>query len=86
MPGSTLVPHNCKACGYWTATEITRTRAGWTLQCTHCGNKACERGGDRSFRLFVAAIARFQQNVSTHYPDLAGLTVRGAHVTYPASV
>ena len=86
MSESTLVPHNCKACGYWTATEIIRTRVGWTLRCTHCGNNAYERGGERSFRLFLVAIARFQQNVSTRYPELARLTVRGAHAVYPARV
>jgi hypothetical protein len=79
-----LVPHNCEACGYWTATEVSRTRAGWMLQCTHCGNKSHERGSARSFRLFSDAIARFQVNIAARYPALARLTVRGAHMTFPA--
>jgi hypothetical protein len=78
-----LIPHNCGACGFWTATEVSRTRAGWMLQCTHCGNKAHERGSARSFRLFSEAIGRFQQKMSVRYPDLVCLTIRGAHATLP---
>lgn len=85
MSESTLVPHNCEACGYWTATEISRTRAGWLLQCTHCGGKLHERGGARAFRMFLTAIARFQQKASVHYPELARLTVRGAYAKLSAA-
>ena len=83
MPESTLVPNFCRACDCWSATEVVRARGGWMLQCTHCGNVLKQRGGPRAFRVFLAAMARFQQKASAHYPDVTRLTVRGAHVSAP---
>ncbi|MEO6342750.1 MAG: hypothetical protein ABIO49_06330 [Dokdonella sp.] len=85
MEACELVPHNCTSCGFWTATEISRTRAGWMRECTHCGNKAHAIGSARSFRLFSDALKRFREQACVQFPELARLTTRGAHIAFPQS-
>jgi hypothetical protein len=85
MQASRLIPHNCMACRFWTATEVVRTSTGWTLQCTHCGRTMCARGNERAFHRFLTSIEHFQFRVRQRFPCLAALNVRGAHVSYPDS-
>jgi DNA-directed RNA polymerase subunit RPC12/RpoP len=80
MQGFELMPNNCSACGYWTATELSRTQSGWLLRCTHCGGKVYGRGGERSFRAFSEAMVRFRQKAQIHFPVFSKLAVRGGHL------
>lgn len=80
-----LVPHNCVACGYWTATEVIRVRRGWILQCTYCGSRLHGRGNDRAFHQVIDAINRFKNQALAKFPEFSRLSLRGGHLTYPPS-
>lgn len=85
MQGFELMPNNCSACGYWTATELSRTQSGWLLRCTHCGGKVYGRGGERSFRAFSEAMLRFRHKAQVHFPVFSRLAIRGGHLAPSSS-